>query len=216
MNSALKTIVFFSALLLLASSSTSPVYAFITPILIGTDPKKDASPASVDILSVYLTNNGTHFRFIIECGATPEPSGTRSYCVFLDTKAGGSTRQPYKGADFYLMGGGLSGLYEWVAGGWSYKSSISVNIVGNSIYLTARLSDIGYPGNCQNTIGIVAATFQPLGSLRDRAPNKNNYSVNHEVIPELPWPTPLIFVPAVAATVYYISKRRFKKDEQQK
>ncbi|MBS7614454.1 hypothetical protein KEJ18_01785 [Candidatus Bathyarchaeota archaeon] len=208
-----KAIVSLTLFLLLGPFSFNIVYAYITPILIGTDPKKDATPASVDIVKVYLTNNGTHFRFILECSTTPEPSGIRSYCVFLDTKAGGATGGTYRGADFLLMGGGLSGLYEWGAGGWRYKSSIEVNIVGNSIYLTARLSDIGYPDNCQEMIGIVAATFQPLGSLKDRAPNKGNYSVSHEVIPELPWPTPLIFVPVVAATVYYISKRRFKKNE---
>ncbi|MEM2112107.1 MAG: hypothetical protein QXX08_09570 [Candidatus Bathyarchaeia archaeon] len=211
-SKSLKKILLIATFLLLVSFSTSTVCAFITPILIGTDPSKDASPASVDILKVYLTNNGTHFRFIIECSTTPQPSNIRSYCVFLDTKAGGATSGTYKGADFCLVGGGPQpGLYEWGASGWSYKSSIDVNIVGNSIYLTARLSEIGYPDDCQETIGIVAATFQPLGFLRDRAPDTGNYSVSHEVIFELPWPTPLIFVPAVAATVYYISKRRFKK-----
>ncbi|MEM2888482.1 MAG: hypothetical protein QXI71_05645 [Candidatus Bathyarchaeia archaeon] len=206
-----KAIVSLTLFLLLGPFSLNIVCAYIAPILIGTDPKKDASPESVDILEVYLTNNGTHFRFIIECSTTPQPSNIRSYCVFLDTKAGGATGGPYVGADFCLMSAKESGLLEWSADGWSYKAPIEVNIVGNSIYLTARLSDIGYPDDCQETIGIVAATFQPLGSLRDRAPDTGNYSVSHEVIPELPWPTPLIFVPAVAATVYYISKRRFKK-----
>jgi len=35
--------------------------------------------------------------------------------------------------------------------------------------------------------------------------------ISHEVIPELPWPTPLIFVPAIAVTVYTIYRRRFKQ-----
>jgi hypothetical protein len=37
----------------------------------------------------------------------------------------------------------------------------------------------------------------------------------YEVIPELPWPMPLVFIPAVVSMVYYIYKRRFKLDERQ-
>jgi len=68
--------------------------------LIGEDPKKDANPASVDILKFYIANNGTHFRFIIKCRAKPEPSSIRSYIVWLDTKDGDEP-------DYCLVAGGI-------------------------------------------------------------------------------------------------------------
>ena len=36
-------------------------------------------------------------------------------------------------------------------------------------------------------------------------------TISHQVIPELPWPTPLVFIPAVTVAVYAIYKRRFKQ-----
>ncbi len=191
----------------------SVVQAFIEPILLGSDPKGDekGGPATVDILTVFLTNNGTHFRFIIECRVGPEPSGVRAYCVYLDTKDGGATYGTYERADYCLHGGGTCGLYEWISGNWTYKSAIDVQLIGNSICLTASLSDIGYPSNVREEIGVVAATYQPLHMLRDRAPDTCHYLVAHEVIPELPGLTPLIFIPAVLTTVYMIHRRRFKQ-----
>jgi hypothetical protein len=38
--------------------------------------------------------------------------------------------------------------------------------------------------------------------------------ISHEVIPELPWPTPIIFVPAVVATVYVLYNWRFKRNDK--
>ncbi|MCS7120149.1 MAG: hypothetical protein NZ952_02970 [Candidatus Bathyarchaeota archaeon] len=196
--------------ILLLAPNVSAAHAFIEPILIGTDPRRDANPASVDILYVYLTNNGTHFRFIVNCSTTPQPSLIRLYRVYLDTRDGGD--QLYGGADFYLQAGGNNpGLYEWVSGTWIYRASIEITIVGYSIRLTTSLSGIGYPEKVKSTIGVIVVTFSP--NLRDRAPNFGSYSVTHEVIPELPWPTPLLFIPAVTATVYLIYKWRFRRDE---
>ena len=191
----------------------SVAQAFIEPILLGSDPRGDekGGPATVDILAVFLTNNGTHFTFVIKCRVGPEPSGVRAYCIYLDTKGGGATYGTYKGADYCLQGGGASGLYEWILGNWTYKSAIDVQLIGNSIYLTASLSDIGYPGNVKEGIGVVAATYQPLHMLRDRAPDKCHYLVAHKVIPELPGLTLFIFIPVVLTTVYMIRSRRFKQ-----
>jgi hypothetical protein len=38
--------------------------------------------------------------------------------------------------------------------------------------------------------------------------------ISHEVIPELPWPMPVIFVPAVVATVYVLYNWRFKSNDK--
>jgi len=36
--------------------------------------------------------------------------------------------------------------------------------------------------------------------------------ISHEDIPELPWPTPLIFTPAVVVALYFVYKGRFKRN----
>ena len=36
--------------------------------------------------------------------------------------------------------------------------------------------------------------------------------ISHEVVPELPWPTPIFFIPAVAITVYTFYRRRLKNN----
>ncbi|RLG95874.1 hypothetical protein DRO29_05400, partial [Candidatus Bathyarchaeota archaeon] len=47
----------------------------------------------------------------------------------------------------------------------------------------------------------------------DRAPNTGAYFIPSYVIPELPWPTPLIFIPAVITTIYFIYKWKFARRE---
>jgi len=183
---------------------------FVTPILIGKDPKKDANPASVDILEVYITNNGTHFRFIIKCRAKPAPSEIRSYVVWLDTKGGIAP-------DYCLVAGGKSGLYKIKVHGnsieYEYIAPIEVKIKGKSIYLTANLSDIKYPDGVKDPVGIVVTTHQPLSQIRDRAPDSGRYCVDHEVIPELPGFTIFVFIPSVVFSVYMIYRLKFRKEK---
>jgi len=174
---------------------------------VGEDPSKDANPASVDILRVSLANNGTHFRFIIKCRATPEPSLIRSYTVWLDTKDGADL-------DYCLVAGGIPGLYEIRKKGHSimlkYKAPIEVVVEGNSIYLTAKLSDIEYPEGVKKKVGIVVTTQQPLVKVRDRAPNHGTYKVNHEIVSELPGLTSFIFTSSILVAVYLIYRYKFK------
>jgi len=201
-------------LFLSASLLTVSVYAnyIDPPFLVGTDPSKD-SPASIDILEVYLTNNGTHFRFILKCRSVPTPNPATAYRVFLDTKSEGALSGTYIGADYYLEAKDVSYLYEWNGFSWKQKSPVEVQIDHNdkTISLTAKLEDIGYPGYVENTVGIVVETIQPIDNQRDRAPDTGNYTIIREDIPELPWPTPLVFVPALMATVYVVYVRKFKK-----
>ena len=183
---------------------------FVKPILVGKDPKKDADPASVDIIKVYITNNGTHFRFIIKCRAKPEPSMIRSYNVWIDIK---DENDP----DYCLVAGGVSGLYEVkIKDGvikLELKASIEVEVKGKSIYLTAKLSDIDYQSG-KDIVGIVVTTHQPLIKIRDRAPDSGRYEISHAVVPELPWPTSMIFIPAVVAAICTIYRWRFRNDKQ--
>lgn len=201
------------------SSLTSETHALPDPIQLGDDPSRDADPASVDILKVSMMNNGTHLTFIIECRSAPAPSSVRTYRIWLDTNEnGGATTGPYIGADWYIQGGGAPGLYdcsgEESADTSTYKASIEVKVYGKSICLTAGLSDIGYPGNVKETVGIVASTHQPAAMLKDRTPDTGHYSVVHEVIPELPWPTPLVIMPAIVAAIIMIYRQRFRHSDQ--
>jgi len=199
-------------LLFFAFSPLANVFGYLEPILVGADLSKD-SLASMDILEVYLTNNGTHFRFIVKCRSVPEPSATTAYQVYLDIKSGaGSTDGIYSGADYYLEAKDDSYLYEWRAGAWKEKSPIEFEIGHDEkiISLTAELSDIGYQNNVDETIGIVVATSEPSNNLWDRAPDTGDYAIAHEVIPELPWPTPLVFILAVIATISILHITRFK------
>jgi len=193
------------ATLLLPSSALSSAKFIKT--LLGKDPKNDANPASVDILKVYIANNGTHFRFIIKCRAKPEPSLVRAYVVWLDTKDDDLF-------DYCLVAEGKSGLYEVKIEGNSieleYIAPIEVKIKGKSIYMTANLNDIEYPTGVKSTVGIVATTQQPLLKVRDRAPDSDRYYVDHEVIPELPGFTPFIFIPSVMFSIYIIYRCKFK------
>jgi hypothetical protein len=179
-------------------------------VLLGDDPKGDANPASVDILKIWITNNGTHFGFIIKCRATPAPSDVRSYNVWMDTKKG-------KDPDYLLRAGAISGLYEVTVRGKTitlvYKAPIEVKIEGKKIYLIADLDDIDYPDGVKDPVRVVVTTHQPLTKLRDRAPDTGRYEVAHEVVPELPWPMPVVFIPAIVATIYTIYRRRFRKNE---
>jgi len=174
---------------------------------VGEDSNKDANPASVDILAVYLTNNGTHFTFIIECRATPAPSLVRSYTVWMNTTNGDAP-------DYCLVAGGVSGLYEVHKKGHSiklkYKAPIEVTIEGKSIFLTANLDDINYPGGVGDSVGVVVTTQQPLFKVRDRAPDSGMFCVSHKVIPELPGFTLFLFIPSVIVTIYFIYIRKFR------
>ena len=210
MNRSKITIVRFLLLLLISVAflprAVVSLADYVTT-LVGEDPSNDANPASVDILSVYLANNGTHFRFIIECRATLAPSSIRSYTVWLDTKGGSAS-------DYCLVAGGNSGLYKIQKKGRSmelnFKAPIEVVVEGNSIYLTANLSDIEYPEGVKKKVGIVVTTQQPLDKVRDRAPDKGMYKVSHEVISELPGISSFIFTSSIIVAVYLIYRYKFK------
>ena len=194
--------------------------------LIGEDPKKDADPASVDILKVYIANNGTHFEFIIKCQGKPSPSAMRAYVAWVDTKGDPKL-------DYCLVADGISGLFEVkIKDGiiiLKYKAPIVVKVKGKSIYLMTSLENIDYPDGVKDVVGVVVTTHQipfkedssevknapkiPGFLVKDRAPDSGRYQVDHEVIPELPGFTPFIFIPSVVLSVYVIYRRKFKKEK---
>jgi len=223
---------------LLILSSASPLLADFIVVLIGTDPSGDAHPASLDILKVYIANNGTHFKFILRCRGTPAPSFLRAYIVWMDTKGG-----PFP--DYCLVADGISGLYEIIVVDGTiiirYKAPIVVTVEDKRIHLMAKLSDIEYPSGVKETVGVVATTHQftlkgkeapgrsPFGNgtlpkgpgyipkiphfkIKDRAPDTGRYTVAREVIPELPGITPLIFIPSVIIAIYIIYKKKFQAE----
>ena len=225
---------------LLILSSASPLLADFIVVLIGTDPSGDAHPASLDILEVYIANNGTHFKFILKCRGTPAPSLFKVYIVWMDTKGG-----PFP--DYCLVADGISGLYEIkVVDGTviiRYKAPIVVTVEDKRIHLMAKLSDIEYPSGVKEIVGVIATTHQftlkekkaptksPFGNgtlpkgpgyipkiphfkIKDRAPDTGRYTVAREVIPELPGITPFIFIPSVIIAIYVIYKKKFQTDRK--
>ena len=224
-------------LLLLMLVNASPSLADFIEILLGTDPSGDAHPASLDILKVYIANNGTHFKFILECRGCPNPSIFNIYIVWMDTKDDAFP-------DYCLVAGGLPGLYEIkVIGGTiiiRYKAPIDVKVEDKKIHLMVKLSEIEYPEGVKETVGVVATTYQlthkekktqkesPFGKgtlpkghgyipklprfkMKDRAPDTGRYTVAHEVISELPGVTPFVFIPLVTIVTYVIYKKKFCK-----
>jgi len=234
-----KNVILLSILLsLLILSSVSPLLADFITVLLGTDPSGDAHPASLDILKVYIANNGTHFKFILECRGTPAPSFFKVYIVWMDTKGG-----PFP--DYCLVADGISGLFEIVVVDGTviirYKAPIVVTVEDNRIHLMAKLSDIEYPSGVKEIVSVVATTHQftlkgkkaptrsPFGNgtlpkgpeyipkiphfkIKDRAPDTGRYTVAREVIPELPGITPFIFIPSVIIAIYIIYKKKFQTD----
>lgn len=210
-------------MLVLALTSTAPlVYAYLPVVSLGTDPKGDVFPPKPngDILECYFTNDGTHLRLIMRLDATPNTQ-ERDYHVFLDTKDGTSRSPAYADAD-YCLDSHQGTLWKWNpspgGGHWeASKGAVEVSVSGYNISLTCKLTDIQYPEGVSATVGIVFVTYNgvpadpPAASILDRAPDTGAYYLAHEVIPELPWPTPLVFIPALIVTVYITYTRRFRQ-----
>jgi hypothetical protein len=117
----------------------------------------------------------------------------------------------------------------WSAPGhWPYSHEFNQPVTSDDY--TIPLSNIGY-GDLGTELPFRAAPDEPIfimvtaaieGDGRD---DETAYAcefkewtlcgdwasayICHEVVPELPWPTPVVFVPAVAVAVYVIYRRRF-------
>ena len=221
------------SLLILMVSNASPSMAGFIKTLLGEDPEGDANPASVDILKVYIANNGTHFGFIIKCRGKPSPSITRAYVVWMDTKGD-------QNPDYCLVAEGISGLFEVkIIDGHiiiRYKAPIVVRVKGKSIYLMTTLENIDYPDGVKEIVGVIVTTHQvpfkknsskaenssevknapklPGFFVKDRAPDSGRYEVYHDVVSEFPGITPLIFVPSILLCTYIIYKRKSRNNQQ--
>jgi len=193
-------------ILIMLSPETIFSSAKILGILLGEDPR-DAEPAYMDILEVYMTNNGTCLQFVINCRERPKPSHNRLYVVWLDTKG---DDEP----DYCLAASNINGLYKVTIKRKSvrlkYVAPTEVEVEGCSIYLTVKLCDIKYPNGVKDTVGIMVTTHKPLPKIVDRAPDSGRYLVDHKVVSGLPNSTILIFIPSLILSIYMIYQRKFK------
>jgi len=180
--------------------------AMNSEILIIEDPR-DVEHAYMDILEVYMTNDGTYLQFVINLRERPKPSLNRLYTVWLDTKGNDKP-------DYCLAASNVNALYKVTVKRGSirlkYLAPIEVEVEGNSITLTVRLSDIKYPNGVKDTVGIVAATHNPLAKIVDRAPDSGRCLVDHRVVSELPHFTILIFIPSLIISIYIIYRCKFR------
>ena len=107
-------------------------------------------------------------------------------------------------------------LQKWDGSRWVYVEDITITEGTNpySIVFNFSLQGIANPDIMQDTNAwfVEYYGYNQYEFEVDRAPNTGAYFIPSYVIPELPWPTPLIFIPAVTLTVYYLYKRRFRKN----
>lgn len=165
--------------------------------------------AKADKLCIFFTNDGTHAYFKEMLAASPDPSSF-TYTVYLDKPAGDTYPQDFR----LVYSSGTAELQSWDGSSWNYVEDIVVTTAGNSLTFNVSLQSIANLAIEQDTNVWFAEYYgsNSFGQVVDRAPNTGSYFISSEVIPELPWPTPLIFVPAVVAAVFIIYKRGFKRD----
>lgn len=165
--------------------------------------------AAADLLHLCLHNDGTHFYFKETFADTPNPS-TFTYTVYLDKPAQGRYPQDFR----LVYSSHHTDLERWDGSNWRQVGDVTVTVDGRSIVFSVPLSSIANPDIQEDTrvwvvqyLGCNSHEFEV-----DRAPNAGSFFISSDVIPNLPWPTPLIFVPVVTASVYFIYKGMFKRD----
>ncbi|MFQ6095502.1 MAG: hypothetical protein ACE5NN_05105 [Candidatus Bathyarchaeia archaeon] len=164
-----------------------------------------------DIEGVYFFNNGTHAFFNITLSGQPDPSSF-TYVVYLDKPR----HRRYK-ADFrliYTSDGAELQIWDREEGWVEKEDTITVtdSTSPNSLCFNVSLNSIANPDVQENTELWFETYYggDNYTTVLDRAPDKREYFISSEVIPELPWPTPLVFIPAVALSIYILYRRRFK------
>ena len=102
-------------------------------------------------------------------------------------------------------------LHRWNGTEWEYVEDITIIEGTNpySIVFKVNLSNIANPDIMQDTEVWFVEYYGPNSyELEvDRAPNTGAYFIPYNVIPEMPWPTPIIVIPAIIITIYVIERR---------
>jgi len=166
-----------------------------------------ADYAAADNLGLYFHNDGTYAYFNETLLADPIPS-TFTYTIYLDKPAGGRHPQDFRLA--YSLD--IAHLERWDGSSWNYVEDITVAANGRSIVFKVPLLSIANPSIQEDTKVSFVQYFGPNSYelVVDRAPDVGNYFIASNIIPNLPWPTPLIWITAVVATVYLMHTRRSK------
>jgi len=178
--------------LLLSASVFQTGYADCLPLFyLGTDPD-DIKKDHIDIKELYYTINDTHITFIITCYGeikTRKKSPTlpsNEFQTCLDVAAGeGDSRRGalFEGADIIIEAHNQR-VYYWNGKGWERNktASVQVEVEGNNITITCRLSDIQFErvsGDLR--IGFIS-NLNKVGSRgvnkgQDRAPDSGWYTL---------------------------------------
>ncbi len=164
--------------------------------------------AGADKTSLFFYNDGVYAYFKETLASTPDPSSF-TYTVYLDKPAEGTYPQDFR----LVYSCGTASLQRWNGTSWNHLENISVELDSDSITFNVSLSSMANPCILENT-NVWFTEYLGANSYEyevDRAPNAGSYFIACEVIPELPWPTPLIFIPAVLSTVYLVQKKGYKE-----
>jgi len=163
-----------------------------------------------DKLCIYFHNDGTYAYFNETLAAQPDPSSF-TYTVYLDKPVGETYPQDFR----LVYSSGTSELQSWDGSSWNKVEDITVTVNGNNIVFKVSLASIANP-NIQEDTNVWFVEYygsNSYGHVVDRAPNTGSYFIPYNVIDEFPGHTSLIFIPAIVSAVYFIYKRRFKRND---
>ncbi|MCW4023139.1 MAG: hypothetical protein NWF02_08290, partial [Candidatus Bathyarchaeota archaeon] len=157
---------------------------------------------SVDKIDLYFYNDGT-FAYFKETLLDAPDISAYTYTIYIDKPAKGNTKPDFR----IVYSSGTSKLEKSHGSNWVYVEDVTVTTASSpySICFNVSLSGIANPDIQQDT-KIWFVEYEGANSFTtevDRAPNTESYYIGSESIPELPWPMPLLFIPAVAGTIYY-------------
>jgi len=225
LRESLRLIILVFILSVLVTNITM-VYA-VTYTAFTADPEE--GPArTYDIIAEAYGNDGTYLYFKVQFELAKTTSSDDLH-IFLDVgwTTGGDAN--HVNADYALDTGTIpaSGswtgtFYYWTGAAWASDGSKTVSAyyttgLTDTIEVYVKLSDIGYDPAGSGDMGVSFWSYDTAylpgdtANVDDKAPDAGVYTVSHAVIPELPWPMPLVFIPAVVATVYILYRRRFRQ-----
>lgn len=179
------------------------------------DSRIDDPPDAADITSQDYTNDGTYFYVTMNLNGAPDTS-SYTYVVYMDYPANGTVNPDYR----MVYSSGTSELEQMSDSTWSYVKDITITVKDTTkIEFKVALEDFGYPAGGNPDMHLWCATYDGANSepatgsdganMLDRDLVTGYYTLTHEQIPEIPWPLPLLFIPALVIAMYIIWRKKF-------
>lgn len=183
--------------------------------------------------STEIANNGTWLFYMMHIRELQDV-GTRSYFMYFDNQSDTSGETLKKWSTAYTFEYVLSVQYDSGGGVWSshffYFNGLTwvddTTAITDGYYVDTdpttddyvwagvRLSDIGYLYEGTGDFCVVFTTestfFPNQGNAKDHDPDSGAHCVEHEVIPEIPYPVLPFFVAGLIVFAYYTINKKEK------